>query len=44
MLDKLKARGHTLTDEDLAMVSPLLWKHVNPFGHYDISADRLVSL
>lgn len=44
VLNKLKARGHAFTDEDLAMVSPLLWKHVNPFGHYDIRADRLVSL
>lgn len=44
VLERLKLRGHAFTDEDLAMVSPLLWKHVNPFGHYDISADRLVSL
>ncbi|MBX9670584.1 MAG: transposase [Candidatus Obscuribacterales bacterium] len=42
VLDKLKSKGHALTDEDLAiMVSPLLWKHTNPSGHYDINADRL---
>ena len=40
VLDRLKARGHGFSDEDLAMVSPLLWKHVNPFGHYDINQDR----
>jgi TnpA family transposase len=41
VLDRLTRRGHVITDEDLAMVSPLLWKHVNPFGRYDINPDRM---
>lgn len=40
VLERLKWRGHAFTDEDLALVSPLLWKHVNPFGHYDINPER----
>jgi hypothetical protein len=32
VLDKLKGRGYVITDEDLAFVSPLLWKHANPLG------------
>lgn len=40
VLERLKARGHVITDEDLALVSPLLWKHVNPLGRYDITSDR----
>ncbi len=41
VLDRLKARGHVITDDDLALVSPLLWKHVNLLGRYDINEDRL---
>lgn len=40
VLERLKWRGHAFTDEDLGLVSPLLWKHVNPFGHYDITPER----
>ena len=40
-LDRLKARGHIITGEDLALVNPLLWKHANPFGRYHINVDRL---
>jgi TnpA family transposase len=43
-IERLRARGHVFTDEDLAMVSPLLWKHVNPFGNYDITIDRCTVL
>ena len=43
VLERLKARGHTISDEELAMVSPLLWMHVNPFGRYDIGPERLES-
>lgn len=41
VLERLRLRGHVLSDEDLALVSPLLWKHVNPFGHYNITVERL---
>jgi len=43
VLQRLKTRGHVITDEDLALVSPLLWKHVNPFGRYEINPDRLTT-
>jgi hypothetical protein len=43
VLERLKARGHVITDEDLALVSPLLWKHVNLLGRYDITEDRWTS-
>ncbi len=39
-LERLAARGHVITDEELSLLSPLLWKHVNPFGFYDITSDR----
>lgn len=42
VLERLKSRGHTITDEDLVLVSPLLWKHTNPLGHYDINPDWLM--
>lgn len=42
VLERLRNRGHIINDEDLALISPLLWKHVNAFGHYDINPDRLV--
>lgn len=41
VLDRLRARGHVITDEDLALVSPLLWKHANPFGRYHINTGRM---
>ena len=40
-LDKLRAKGHVFTDEDLALMGPLLWANVNPLGHYDINPNRL---
>lgn len=42
VLERLKTRGRIITDEELSLVSPLLWMHVNPFGRYDITPDRLV--
>ena len=44
VLDRLRPRGHDITDEDLALVTPLLWKHANPFGRYHINTSRLVNL
>lgn len=40
-LKRLKKRGRNISDEELALVSPLLWMHVNPFGRYDINPKRL---
>ena len=41
VLDRLRARGHVITDKHLALVSPLLWKHANPFGRYHINTGRM---
>jgi TnpA family transposase len=40
-LERLKNRGRIISDEELALISPLLWMHVNPFGRYDITPDRV---
>jgi len=40
-IDRLRAKGHVITDDDMALVGPLLWANVNPLGHYDINPDRL---
>ncbi len=41
-LERLKNRGRIITDDELALVSPLLWMHVNPFGRYDITPERVL--
>lgn len=41
VVGKLRAAGHELADEVLAMTTPLLRKHINPFGRYHIDLDRL---
>ncbi len=41
VLERLKNRGRIICDEELALISPLLWMHVNPFGRYDITPDRM---
>ncbi len=43
VLQRLRDRGRFISDEELALISPLLWKHVNPFGRYDINPARLVA-
>jgi len=40
-IERLKTRGIPITDEDLAFMTPLLWKHVNTLGRYDITTDKL---
>lgn len=40
-LERLRAKGHVITDEDLALIGPLLWKNVNQLGRYDINPNRL---
>ncbi len=40
---KLRAEGHELPDEVLALTTPLLRKHINPFGRYHFDLNRLRS-
>ena len=37
IVEDLRATGHSVKDEDLARVSPLLRAHVIPNGSYDLS-------
>lgn len=40
---KLRAEGHDLPDEVLALTTTLLRKHINPFGRYHFDLSRLRS-
>lgn len=40
---KLRSEGHELPDEVLALTTPLLRKHINPFGRYHFDLSRLRS-
>ncbi len=40
---KLRSQGHDLPDEVLALTTPLLRKHINPFGRYHFDLSRLRS-
>jgi Tn3 transposase DDE domain len=37
----IRAEGYDLTDKALALATPLLRKHVNPFGRYSFDVNRL---
>jgi TnpA family transposase len=38
---KLRAEGHQISDAILSHVTPLIWKHINPFGRYHFNIDRM---
>ncbi|WP_293911210.1 Tn3 family transposase [Deinococcus sp.] len=38
---RLRADGHELPDEVLSLTTPLLRKHINPFGRYHFDLGRL---
>ena len=38
---RLRADGHDLPDEVLGLTTPLLRKHINPFGRYHFDLGRL---
>jgi TnpA family transposase len=38
---QLRAEGHAIDDATLALTSPLMRKHLNPFGRYHFDLDRL---
>lgn len=40
---RLRSEGHELPDEVLALTTPLLRKHINPFGRYHFDLARLRS-
>jgi TnpA family transposase len=41
IVGQLRADGHDIDDETLSHVTPLLRKHINPFGRYHFDLDRI---
>jgi TnpA family transposase len=41
LIGQLRAEGHEIDDETLSHVTPLLRKHLNPFGRYHFDLDRI---
>jgi len=38
---QIRAEGYDLTDEALALTTPLMRKHINPFGRYHFDMSRI---
>jgi hypothetical protein len=40
LIEQLRAEGHIISDEDLALTSPLVRRHINPYGryHFDLAS------
>jgi hypothetical protein len=41
LVGQLRAEGHEIDYETLSHVTPLLRKHINPFGRYHFDLDRI---
>lgn len=41
---KLRSDGHQFSDAALSHVTPLIWRHINPFGRYSFNIDRMKRL
>jgi TnpA family transposase len=41
VVDQLRAQGHTLDEATLGQTTPLMRKHINPFGKYHFDLDRI---
>lgn len=41
IVGQLRAEGHEIDDETLSHVTPLIRKHINPFGRYHFDLDRI---
>jgi hypothetical protein len=41
IVGQLRAGGQEIDDETLSHVTPLLRKHINPFGRYHFDLDRI---
>jgi hypothetical protein len=46
LIEQLHAEGHIISDDDLALTSPLVRRHINPYGryHFDLTSFKRVSL
>jgi TnpA family transposase len=41
VVEQLRAEGHTIDDTTLSLTTPLLRKHINPFGKYHFDLERM---
>jgi TnpA family transposase len=41
LVEQLRAEGHAIDDTTLALTTPLMRKHLNPFGRYQFDLDRM---
>lgn len=41
LVEQLRAEGHVIDDATLAQTTPLMRKHLNPFGRYHFDLDRM---
>jgi len=41
LVEQLRAEGHVIDDATLAQTTPLMRKHLNPFGRYHFNLDRM---
>jgi hypothetical protein len=40
-VEQLRGEGHTIDDATLALTTPLMHKHLNPFGRYQFDLARM---
>jgi hypothetical protein len=41
LVEQLRAEGHAIDDAMLALTTPLMYKHLNPFGRYQFDLARI---
>jgi len=41
LVEQLRAEGHVIDDATLAQTTPLMRKHLNPFGRYHFNLERM---
>ncbi len=46
LVEQLRAEGHLILDDELALTSPLVWRHINPYGryHFDLTCFKHINL
>ena len=41
LVEQLQAEGHVIDDTTLSLTTPLMRKHLNPFGRYHFDLERM---
>ncbi len=44
VMAQLRSEGHQIDDAILSHITPLVWKHINPFGRYDFNIERMTRI